>query len=177
MSYPQTLIDDTIAKQVITDALMRSSHGIDRCDVAALKSAYWEDATVDYGIFKGAAMAFCDFLMPGLAAFKVTQHSLSNILIDLRGKTARVETYVRAYHHSIDEAGQQQDMVVGGRYLDHFTQRGHDWRIAHRLYVMDWNTNSPGSAQWDEGLYAQLDTRGAHHPHDPYDRFMSSDDG
>lgn len=174
MGYSQNLIEETVAKQLITEGLMRSSHGIDRCNVAVLKSAYWDDATVDYGMFKGAAMEFCDFLMPGLAAFKCTQHSLSNILIELRGADeAKVETYVRAYHHSIGEDG-PIDMVVGGRYLDRFTRRGDEWRVAHRTYVMDWNTNGPGTAIWDEGLYAQLDTRGERHPNDPFDGFMKA---
>ncbi|MEM6683976.1 MAG: hypothetical protein AAF607_17205, partial [Pseudomonadota bacterium] len=62
MSIPEHLIAETVAKQGITDALMRSSHGIDRQNVDVLKSAYWDDATVDYGLFKGAAMEFCDFL-------------------------------------------------------------------------------------------------------------------
>ncbi|MEM7569261.1 MAG: nuclear transport factor 2 family protein [Pseudomonadota bacterium] len=173
MTVSDTLIAETVAKQSITDAIMRSSHGIDRCHVEVLKSAYWGDATVDYGLFKGSAMEFCDFLMPGLAEFKSTQHSVSNILIELRGDEAKVETYVRAYHHSIDDDGQQQDMVVGGRYLDRFEARGEEWRIAHRTYVMDWNTNGPGSAIWDEGLYAKLETRGARHPKDPYDTIMA----
>jgi len=174
MSIPENLIAETVAKQAITDSLMRSSHGIDRQNVAVLKSAYWEDATVDYGMFKGAAMEFCEFLMPGLAAFKITQHSLSNILIELRGDSeAKAETYVRAYHHSVGEDGASNDMVVGGRYLDRMEKRGDIWRIAHRTYVMDWNTNTPGTAIWDEGLYAQLDTRGCAHPNDPFDSFMA----
>ncbi|MEM1021854.1 MAG: nuclear transport factor 2 family protein [Sphingomonadales bacterium] len=174
MTISDAVIAETVAKQAITDALMRSSHGIDRQNVDVLKSAYWEDATVDYGMFKGAAMEFCDFLMPGLAAFKITQHSLSNILIEMRGDSeAKVETYVRAYHHSIGEDNGAIDMVVGGRYLDRMEKRGDSWRIAHRTYVMDWNTNGPGTAIWDEGLYAQLDTRGGQHPNDPFDGFMA----
>ncbi|MEM9880099.1 MAG: nuclear transport factor 2 family protein [Pseudomonadota bacterium] len=174
MSIPEHLIAETVAKQGITDALMRSSHGIDRQNVDVLKSAYWDDATVDYGLFKGAAMEFCDFLMPGLAAFKITQHSLSNILIELRSDSeAKSETYVRAYHHSVGEDGKGADMVVGGRYLDRMEKRGDVWRIAHRTYVMDWNTNSAGTAIWDDGLYAQLETRGTAHPNDPFDSFMA----
>lgn len=171
MAFSQTHIEETVSKQLITDAIMRSSHGIDRCNVDVLKSAYWEDATVDYGVYTGEAMAFADFLMPGLAAFKVTQHSVSNILIELRGDEAKVESYVRAYHLAPGEDG-DVDMVVGGRYIDRFTRRGDAWRIAHRIYVMDWNTNGPSTAIWDEGLYAQLEKRGKRHPEDEFDVYM-----
>lgn len=166
------LFADTAAKQCITDAIMRSSHGIDRCNVDVLKSAYWHDATVDYGVFNGPAMEFCDMLIPGLKAYKVTQHSISNILIELRGNEAKVESYCRAYHYS-DDGGSASEMVVGGRYIDRFELRGEEWRVAHRLYVMDWNTNTPASAQWQGGIYDMLKTRGDRYPNDPYDSFMA----
>ncbi|MEL7027622.1 MAG: nuclear transport factor 2 family protein, partial [Pseudomonadota bacterium] len=70
-------------KQAISEAVTRSSHGLDRCNVDVLKSAYWPDATVAYGMFEGLAWEFADFVMGGLKEYDVTQHQLSNILIEL----------------------------------------------------------------------------------------------
>jgi hypothetical protein len=59
-------------------------------------------------------------------------------------------------------------MIVGGRYIDNLEKRGDEWRILHRLYVMDWNQNSKSTAEWNEGLYGQLKTRGKKFPKDPF---------
>jgi len=32
---------------------------------------------------------------------------------------------------------------------------------------MDWNQNTPSSAEWDEGMYGDIRMRGARAPHDP----------
>ena len=46
--------------------------------------------------------------------------------------------------------------VVGGRYLDRFERRDGQWKIAHRLYVMDWNINGASTAEWQHGLFGRL---------------------
>lgn len=165
-------INDVIDKLSITEALHRYCHGVDRCDATMLKSAYWEDATDDHGSFTGQAMDFVDALIPALQGMTCTSHQTSNILIELRGETAKVESYCVAYHQMPSEDG-PLEMVVGGRYLDRMEKRGDEWRIAHRLYVLDWNRMGPSSSQFSEGLMAMITTRGTKNPHDPYDKFMA----
>lgn len=164
-------IEQVIDKQAIHDVLVRYTHGIDRCDLSLLKSAYWPDGTDDHGTFSGNAMEFCDGIVGALRSFDCTMHTIGNVLIELRGTEAKVETYCVAYHQLPLPEG-PVEMVVGGRYLDHMQKRDGQWRIFHRLYVMDWNRNGPSSAQWDGDLYGKLATRGARCPEDPYDRFM-----
>ena len=38
--------------------------------------------------------------------------------------------------------------MVGGRYLDSHACRDGTWRLTHRKYVMDWNTNRPSTSNW-----------------------------
>ncbi len=40
------------------------------------------------------------------------------------------------------------EMVVAGRYLNRLEHRDSEWRIAERLYVMDWNRNIASTRQW-----------------------------
>ena len=163
---PMKLLMD---KQAIGEVLARYCHGVDRCDLETLKSAYWEDAIDDHGTFNGPAMEFCEHLIPALKSMRCTMHQISNVWIQVEGEAAKVETYCVAYHLIPSEDG-LTEMVVGGRYLDRMEKRSGEWRIAHRLYVMDWNRSGPSSAEWDEGLMGQLKTRGDRFPNDPYDR-------
>ena len=112
------------------------------------------------------AHAWAAATVGALKAMNRTFHSLSNMLIDLKGDHAEAETYCTAYHEVAGPDG-LIEMVVGGRYLDRLEKRGGEWKIARRLYVMDWNRNVPSTCQWDEGLYATLTNRGARKPDDP----------
>jgi len=152
--------------QQINKALATYCRGIDRCDKELLKSAYWPDAYEDHGIFKGNAWEFAEFIIPLLKGMRGSMHSISNTLIDLHGDKASVETYVVAYHLVDQPDGSQLDMVVGGRYLDQFKRRKDEWRIANRLFVLDWNQNQAATCQWDAGLYAELKTHGRRYPDD-----------
>ena len=140
---------------------------IDRCDTDLLKSVYWPDADEDHGLFKGKAWDFADFIVPLLSGMRATIHQIGNILIELDGAKAVVETYVFAYHLIEDADRRQTELVVGGRYLDKFERRNGEWRIADRLFVLDWNQNQPATGVWDSGLIAELKTRGAHDRSDP----------
>lgn len=166
-------LQDCIDKQAIYDVLVRYSHGVDRCDLDMLKSAYWPDGTDDHGTFSGNAMEFCEMLMPALKAMHATMHNIGSHLIELRGDEAKVQSYCVAYHQFPSPDGEGDvEMVVGGRYLDRMTRRGGEWRIMERVYVLDWNRNGPSTARWDGDLYGKLKTRGSRFPEDPYYGFF-----
>lgn len=160
-------IDTAIARDQIRELVARYSHGIDRCDVAALKTIFWPDARCDYGSIVGNAWDFADQVVEGLLALDRTQHLICNIMIALDGADrARGETYVLAYHEMRDEGGEPVIRVVGGRYLDSFERRGGEWRVSDRLYLMDWNQNGPSTQDWEGWIYGALVNRGARHPGD-----------
>lgn len=164
-------IDRLLAKQAIYDVLCRYCHGIDRCDIEVLQSAYWPDATDTHGTFNGNAWEFAEYIVANMrSGLKRSMQKIGNAYIELDpdGEHARGETYVLAYLQADGPDG-LQDRIVAGRYLDRFERRGGEWRILDRLYVLDWNQNSRSTAQWDTGLYASLRTRGARSPEDPWD--------
>lgn len=163
----EALLQAVADRQAIEAALVRYSRGIDRCDMDVLKSVYWEDSIDDHGSFVGPGWDFAENVIPALKQMKATMHAVSNMHIELMGDWARTETYCVAYHLVPGDAG-DQDMVVGGRYLDRFEKRAGEWRIKVRVYVMDWNQNMPSTGIWDQGLFAQLKTRGSRGPADPW---------
>ncbi len=150
----------------IAEVLTLYSRGIDRCDLETLTSTFWPDGTAQYGAQAQNAHKWAASTVAALRNMNRTFHSLSNMLITPRGDWAEAETYCTAYHEVKGPDG-LVEMVVGGRYLDRLEKRGGEWRIARRLYVMDWNRNVPSTARWDEGLYATLVNRGARKPDDP----------
>lgn len=150
----------------IHDVLCKHSRGVDRADGAILKTAYWPDAEVAYGGFNGNAHEFCEMLPNAIRGFARTQHSISNVTIDVRGDDARVETYVTAYHYTANDRGPDQEMTYLGRYLDRMQKRGSVWKILHRQVVMDWNQNAIVTAVWNGAPFTGL-ARGDRCPDDP----------
>ena len=128
----------------VRDTVSRHSQGVDRGDDALLASAYHEDATVDYGFFKGAASEFVPLLCESQRAGPVTLHRSSTPWIALDGGRAASETYVIALAQGQEDSGPVQRLIAG-RYLDRHSLRGDQWRIEHRHYVMDTNINRAGA--------------------------------
>lgn len=158
----------------IQDVLAQHSRGVDRADGELLKTAYWPDAEVAYGGFNGNAHAFCERLPGAIRAYARTQHSISNIAIDIRGDDARVETYVTAYHYAANDRGPDQEMTYLGRYLDRMEKRDGVWKIIHRRVVMDWNQYAIVTAVWNGPPFEGL-ARGDRHPDDPLYALLGDD--
>ena len=138
---------DLVSRQAIAQTLAVHSRGVDRADASLLGSAYHADATVDYGFFAGPASGMVAILATAQKGQPVTLHRTCNLWIAVNGEEARSESYVIAYMEQATEQGPVQ-RLVGGRYLDRHARLGGEWRIAHRLYVMDWNLSRPSTAAW-----------------------------
>lgn len=99
-----------------------------------ITSAYHEDADENHGAFQGTGRQFAEHLVPLMdAAPETSGHHVTNILIERKGNSANVESYFMAFHAQ-NEGGRA---FVTGRYLDHFTCRDGDWKIAQRRVVID----------------------------------------
>jgi len=163
------LLDELASRQAIAELTARYCRGVDRCDAMLLKSVFWNDATVQYGIFAGPAWQFAELTVATVQqGCQATMHAVSNSIVELDGNEARSETYAVAYHslHSVDSIGELRfdpamsdsfasqsaalpagrcSFVVGARYLDRFARREGQWRIAHRAYVWDWCEIGPAN--------------------------------
>lgn len=159
----------------IEEVLARYCRGIDRCDAQELARVFTEDAVIDFGDGPKLRDETIAELMEGLGAMRLTQHNIGNFLCEIEGDRARAETYCVAYHFLPSEEG-EVELVVGGRYLDRLVRISGQWRIAGRLYVMDWNRQSPSTMQTQGGLFDTLLRRGARHPDDPSYRWWAEPD-
>jgi 3-phenylpropionate/cinnamic acid dioxygenase small subunit len=130
-----------IARHRIANTLALHSRGVDRADVNLLAAAYHDDATVDYGFYAGPAAALVDMLGNGQKGALPTLHRTANCEIRVAGNRATSESYVIAYAEEPDI-----QRMVFGRYLDRLECRGGAWRLSHRTYVLDANTNRPTTA-------------------------------
>ena len=164
----ETAVADRLA---IAEILALHSRGIDRASVEDLRAAYWPDAEVDYGGFKGLAHEFAAMVGSALdASYELTQHAVSNSLMALSGDDARVESCVTAYHllH-----GAAEEMVFSGRYLDRLQRRDGRWKLLHRQVVIDWaRRNAVDDERQSEG-FAPL-ARGSRDTSDPLYSFLAS---
>ena len=137
------LLDTIRAEREIVRTLHRYCHAIDRLDADELRSVYHPGAIDDHGSYRGSAEGFIAGILPRLRqTYAATQHSLSNISIDIHGDTAFVESYVMASHViAVDLGGGL--FIFNGRYVDRFEDRGTGWRIAHRRLLRTWTGVQP----------------------------------
>jgi hypothetical protein len=135
----------------IRQCIERLARGEDRRNGAMIKASYWPDSVTDYGVFKGDFDAYYAWVIPGADAITNTQHVLGQSYIELNGDSARVETHVVSYHR-VDMGEEERDTCIGGRYLDVFTRRGREWRIAERTMLYDWYQDWGRSIDWAQGV-------------------------
>ncbi|GCE41164.1 nuclear transport factor 2 family protein [Rhodococcus sp. USK10] len=135
-----------VDRNEIHDVLMRYCRGVDRCDESILKSVYHHDSYDDHGYWRGNGHEFASFVAKRLMAANLsTTHSVTNVLIDIDGDSARSESQVMV---TLVRRGEPTVVdLMGARYLDKLTRRDGVWRIAERTVVLDWHK----CEQWQDG--------------------------
>jgi hypothetical protein len=151
-----------LARQEITDCLMRYCRGVDRADEELIRSAYWPDAHDAHGEWNGPIDAFVGGWLPRQGRREVCQHFVTNLTFVFDDEGADVESYFlsAAKAHDSDDL-----LLVAGRYCDRFTERGGEWRIQTRLVLQDWLTSTDASSM--AGILAATAHRGARDRTDP----------
>ncbi|EAQ02030.1 gamma-BHC dehydrochlorinase [Pseudooceanicola batsensis HTCC2597] len=141
------MTDDTLAAQVtelmdrekIRDCIYRYCRGIDRADEETLRSSYWPDAYDSHGTYVGDIEGFYDWVKSIWKTGPRNIHAVSNVLIDFRGPNhAAVESYFTALQRGTGPDGVTRQVLLAGRYCDHFEKRGAEWRVLERKVVFDW---------------------------------------
>ncbi len=170
--------DELAARAAIADVIHLYCHSIDRRRWDRLGDCFHPDATYHFGNIDGDWRHFVAVAEAIIGPTRITHHQTGNILYRFDGDTAETETYFTAWHRVRADApadaafpgnGVERDLVVAGRYIDRFTCRDGDWRIAHRTGVTDWRHDHPAA---DFGLFnLSADGRGAVDGSDPAPKF------
>lgn len=145
----RTTIAELKARADITELCHRYCRALDRVDDTMLRSVFHPDSAHQHGPFKGSSSDFCGFAISLLRELVRTQHLLGNVSIEFKGESAYVESYFLAYHRiarGIEGAGVflkhdksiDEDILIGGRYIDRIERRNGVWKIAHRTGVHEW---------------------------------------
>lgn len=160
----QKTLADLQAKQDLHELNARYCCGVDRRDRELLESLWWPEARIDFGLFAGSAHEFCGLICADNPSLEISYHFVSNELFEIDGDQATGKSYVIGVTCQVVD-GERRDQLVGGRYLDSYARRNGLWRFSHRLFVIDWNINQPGSAIWEHGIGAMA-ARGQFAPAD-----------
>jgi hypothetical protein len=146
MSKPDAAAElhDLCARRDIYDAVCRYMRGQDRLMPDLQRSAFHDDAYVDCGLFAGDAKAYTDFAQGFLAKLKSSHHLIGQVQIKVEGSIAHGEVYFIAWHRLIED-GVEKDLLVSGRYVDEYQDRGTGWKIARRRELIDWARTDPAA--------------------------------
>ena len=136
-------LDEVAAKQAITEVIHRYCRGIDRMDRALTLSCWHAGGTDDHSPdYAGSAEGFVEWLWPVHAALLYTRHRCGNILIEIDGPTAAVESYCDITLRARRD-GELFDVFLAGRYLDRFERAENVWALRHRQSVTEWYKAAP----------------------------------
>lgn len=150
----ESAVTHLLAKQEIVEVLYRIARGTDRGDVELYSSGFHDDATYYHGLANGHMSKIANNLAG--AKLLLTQHMISNPLIELDDDLAHVEALFSSFHQSWDGDGKLVDEHLRGRYLDRFERRDDGpWKIARRVVVWDWSRVEPAAETWFDVVRAR----------------------
>jgi ketosteroid isomerase-like protein len=138
-------LETLLAERAIDRALKSYCRGVDRRDAELVRSVYHDDAIEDHGgAYVGGPDGYVEWLIRRVRYFVGTTHNLHNVLIDIHGDEANVESYCTAHHVAAADNGELTVDTFVCRYIDRFENRpGIGWRIAHRIVVREWRMRQP----------------------------------
>jgi hypothetical protein len=146
-------LEEIAAHLEIQQVLYRYCRGVDRGDADLVASVYHPDAVDAHGPWSGRGKDFGPYIVKSMDRVPVVgQHHITNVLIELDGNTANVESYFVAMHPEARAEGAGHALVCG-RYLDRFEQRDGAWLIADRKVVLDVARALPQQPAWSAAAY------------------------
>lgn len=154
-----------LAREAIRDVTARYCRAIDRLDADLMLSVYHADAVdevpvpprnlapeerqrAEAAVRRSSPAEFVAWVMPLMRANYIsTSHCLNQQLIEfLAGDRAHVETYYSCVQ-VVDQADGRIEERIQGRYVDEVTERGGEWKIAHRFNIID-SYNATPATPW-----------------------------
>jgi hypothetical protein len=137
-------LGDLLDRAAVREVLTRYCRAADRCDQEFLRGCYHAGTADRHGPFAGSADAFATRVVDRQRTTSITtQHAVSNVVIELAGDTAWVESAFTATHvRPASNEGPGDGPFIDtfwGRYVDRFDRRGGTWAITTRKVVHDWS--------------------------------------
>jgi hypothetical protein len=132
-----------LARHQISDAIKRVGRGADRLDKELMLTGFHPGAIDNHGYHVGTCEEHAEIMERRHKAEVLNSvHLLGESYIEIDGEKAAAETYFFAVQRT-QRAGNTDDFMAAGRYLDRCELRNGEWRIAERNLLIDW-TNRDG---------------------------------
>jgi len=168
MNVSQERIAELLDKEAIRDCIYRYCRGVDRADEAALRGAYWPDATDEHGPYSGPVEGFFQWANGVFKSGARNVHTVGNILIEFTAPSeAVVESYFLALQRGPGGDGSLHQFLIAGRYCDVFQQREGEWRVFRRVVVYDWVEEQAAATEPEAIRFGARLPLGAQFPDDP----------
>ncbi len=131
-------------KLEITEVLHRYARAVDRKDFDAVADCYFSDAIDNHGGYVGTVEGLIADMKVRHRTIDSSMHFVTNVLVDLVGDVANVESYCLCYlRQDPGPDGRQARATIKCRYVDRFERRDGKWRIADRIVVFDESVTEP----------------------------------
>jgi ketosteroid isomerase-like protein len=139
----ESAVQGLLDKQAIEEVVLRYCRGVDRADADLIGSAYHPDAVDDHGNARFTGDTVGAGIVELTSSSRVTMHHVTNQFIELLGPDhAASETYFTVWQ-TMDRDGREHTLHALGRYVDRMERRGGEWRIAHRLVIVEFTRLLP----------------------------------
>ncbi|MGF7237173.1 MAG: nuclear transport factor 2 family protein [Frankia sp.] len=133
----QTAIQHLLDRQAIREATMRYCRGVDRADPDLISSGYHPDAVDEHGEHRYTGETVGRGIADLVRSARVSMNHVTNQLVTLHGNgAAGGETYYTVWR-TIEIEGEERVLLALKRYIDCFACRAGEWKIAHRLVIVD----------------------------------------
>jgi hypothetical protein len=128
---------DVRTREEIRELLTRYCRGVDRMDAELIASTYHPDAIDEHGITRFSGETVGAGIVALMRSARFSMHHITNQAIQVHDDDhGGCETYYVVWQTISDEGGEQLLHVLG-RYVDRVERRGGEWRIAHRLVIVE----------------------------------------
>ena len=130
----------------IDQVLTRYCHAVDDRDWQTYRTVFTGDAVIDdlvTGGIRSGVEEHIVYLKRALQHITLSQHTISTILVDIDGDTARALVQCICPMVVATPGGATQTMLLGVRYRDRLTRERGTWRISELVEENFWHFNVP----------------------------------
>ena len=124
------------SKDQILQQITRYGRGQEWLDATLMDEVFYDNAHVDFGFFVGKWQDYKPVLMEIEASGETTFHLCAAPQIELESDN---RAYVEVYGIAGGRGFDGKTNVFGGRYFDIWERREKTWKIASRIYKLDWH--------------------------------------
>lgn len=128
-------------KLEINELLARYCHALDQKNWEAFKAVFVEDAVLDFTAFNGPKSSPAElenYFKPILDSLASSQHTVSTVMIELTGDTAKVRSAAIVPMTTKSQDGKETTFMSGLWYEDSLLRTAKGWKISERIQVRSW---------------------------------------